>query len=258
VSTAAQEPVRVEHEGRVAVITIDHPPANAVSLAVLAGIQRGLDEAIADDGCGAVVLTGAGSRLFSAGADLNEVASDGAALRRGGQALTRSIERAPIPIVAAVNGMALGGGCELALAADIRVAATTATFGQPEVKLGIIPGWGGTQRLPRLIGAASALSLLLEGEPVSAVRALEVGLVSRLVESDQLISEAVALAAGLAAQAPLAVAAIKRSVREGLEHSLAEGLDVEERELSAVLASEDAVEGVVAFLEKRPPRWTGR
>jgi enoyl-CoA hydratase len=164
-----------------------------------------------------------------------------------------------VPLIAAVNGIALGGGCELALACDIRIASSTARFGQPEINLGIIPGWGGTQRLPRLIGATRAMPLLLTGDPIDARTALEWGLVSAVHEPADLLDAARTLAGKIATKAPLAVQATKRAVHSGAAAAtIAEALEVERREFVAVFGSEDAKEGVTAFLAKRAPEWTGR
>jgi len=212
------EPVRVDREGAVAVVTIDHPPANAVSRAVIAGIREAVAAfAQEDSGERAAILTGAGERFFAAGADVTEFPTSGAEGIAAGQALTLAMERCPVPWIAAVNGFALGGGCELAMACDIRLAASNARFGQPELNLGIMPGWGGTQRLPRLIGAGRALPLLLTGDPIDAQTALEFGLVTAVVEPGELLGAAQALAAKIATKAPLAVRASKRAVHDGLD-----------------------------------------
>jgi enoyl-CoA hydratase len=204
------------------------------------------------------VLTGGGPKFFAAGADISEFGSQGGDNIAQGQGLTLAMERSRLPVVAAVNGIAFGGGCELTLACDVRIASTAARFGQPEIKLGIIPGWGGTQRLPRLIGRSAAIELLLSGDPIDAARALALGLVSRVVEPDELLSAAIDVARKFAAQAPLALAATKRAVADGLDRPLSEGLDAERREFVGLFATEDAREGITAFLEKRPPSWTGR
>ena len=254
------EPVRVDREGAVAVITIDHPPANAVSRAVIAGIRSAVAE-IGREGSGvrAAILVGAGEKFFAAGADITEFQTLGSENIAAGQALTVEMEQCPVPLIAAVNGIAFGGGCELALACDLRLAASNARFGQPEINLGIIPGWGGTQRLPRLIGTGRAMPLLLTGEPIDAGTALEFGLVTGVFEPGELLGAAQALAARIAAKAPLAVQATKRAVRRGLDTPfIAEGLSVERHEFTAVFGSEDATEGVTAFLAKRPPEWRGR
>jgi enoyl-CoA hydratase len=254
------DPVRVDRDGAVAVLTIDHPPANAVSRAVIAGLRDAVAEiGAAGSGVRAAILTGAGEKFFAAGADITEFQSAGAESIATGQTLTLEMERCPVPLIAAVNGIAFGGGCELAMACDVRIAAANARFGQPEINLGIMPGWGGTQRLPRLIGAGRAMPLLLTGDPIDARTALEFGLVTAVVEPGELREAALALAATIATRAPLAVAAAKRAVVEGLDQAgIAEALAVERREFTALFATEDAGEGVAAFLGKRAPEWRGR
>jgi enoyl-CoA hydratase len=206
----------------------------------------------------ALVITGAGSRFFAAGADVSEFPSAGGSVADAGQQLTLEIERSPLATIAAINGMAFGGGCEIALACDIRIAARTARLGQPEINLGIIPGWGGTQRLVRVVGQGRAMPLLLSGDPVDAETALSIGLVSQVVDGAELTAAALGLAGKLAAKAPLAVAATKRAVLEGMALPIADALEVERREFAGLFATADAREGVGAFLEKRKPTWTGR
>jgi enoyl-CoA hydratase len=252
------DPVSVQIEGRVALVTIDHPPANAISRAVVEGLREAVAGAVAGGAIRALVITGAGTRFFAAGADVSEFPTAGGDVAIGGQQLTLEIERAPLVTIAAINGMAFGGGCEIALACDIRIAARTARLGQPEINLGVIPGWGGTQRLVRVVGQGRAMPLLLSGDPVDAQTALEIGLVSQVVEPDDLISTALAAAEKLAGKAPLAVAATKRAVLEGMALPIAEALEVERREFSGLFGTEDAREGVAAFLEKRQAAWTGR
>jgi enoyl-CoA hydratase len=257
-STVLNDAVRVERDGALAIVTIEHPPANAISRAVIAGITQAITEAEADESCRALILTGAGPKFFAAGADISEFGSEGGDNIARGQEFTLAMERSRLPIIAAVNGIAFGGGCELTLACDVRIASSNARFGQPEIKLGIIPGWGGTQRLPRLIGRTAAMELLLTGDPIDAARALELGLVSRVVESEALLETAREIARRYAAQAPLALAATKRDVADGLDRPLAEGLEAERREFVGLFTTADAAEGITAFLEKRPPVWTGR
>jgi enoyl-CoA hydratase/carnithine racemase len=257
VSTLLHDAVRVDRDGAVAIVTIDHPPANAINTAVILGLTQALDEAEADPTCHGLILTGAGPKFFAAGADISEFGGGGDPVAIGAD-LTLRMERSRLPIVAAVNGIAFGGGCELTLACDVRIAASNARFGQPEIKLGIIPGWGGTQRLPRLIGRPAAVELLLSGDPVDAARALELHLVSQVVEPEALRDSALAITRKLASQAPLALAATKRAIADGLDRPLPEALEVERREFVGMFSSDDAREGISAFLEKRAPSWTGR
>lgn len=254
------QPVRVERDGAVAVLTIDNPPANAVSRAVITGLRDAVAEiAKPSSGVRCAILTGGGEKFFAAGADIKEFQTLGADNIDAGQALTLEMERCPVPLIAAVNGIAFGGGCELALACDVRIASSGARFGQPEINLGIIPGWGGTQRLPRLVGAGRALPLLLTGDPIDARTALEWGLVTAVVEPGELLDTARALAGKVAAKAPLALRATKRAVHNGgAAATVAEALEVERQEFVGVFGSEDATEGVTAFLAKRAPEWRGR
>jgi enoyl-CoA hydratase/carnithine racemase len=250
--------VRLESRGAVAIAWLDHPPANALSPATVDAL-RGAWEAVDGSPVRALVIGSANARLFCAGADIKAFTAmdeaTGRAYVAGTQALLRAFERSSIVTIAAVNGLALGGGCELAMACDLRIAAASARFGQPEVKLGIMPGFGGTQRLARLVGPAKALELNLTGEPIDAAEAARLGLVNRVVPSEELLPAALALAETLAAQAPLAVAQIKRV---SANPDLDAGIAAEQEAFAQVFGSEDAREGIAAFLEKRPPAFTGR
>jgi enoyl-CoA hydratase/carnithine racemase len=254
------DPVRVDRDGAVVTLTIDHPPANAISRAVIACLRDAVrDMGRPESGVRAAILTGAGERFFAAGADVTEFSSAGGETIADGQTLTLEMERCPVPIIAAVNGIAFGGGCELAMACDVRLAAGNARFGQPEINLGIIPGWGGTQRLPRLVGLTRAMPLLLTGDPIDAPTALAWGLVGAVVEPGELLGAAQKLAGVIAAKAPLAVQATKRAVHGGLDAvTMHQALAVERQEFTQVFGSEDAAEGVTAFLGKRAPEWKGR
>ena len=249
--------VREERDGVVSTLTIDHPPANAISGDVVAGLAEGLERAEADDGCRALVVTGAGPKFFSAGADVTQFAAGDGSLGAAAD-LTLRLERSRLPIIAAVNGVAFGGGCELSLACDVRIAARSARFGQPEIKLGIMPGWGGTQRLPRLIGRSRATELLITGDPIDADSAMQLGLVSEVVEDGGLAEAASRWAQLLGSRAPLALAAIKRAMNQGEHLPIAEALALEQREFATLFGTEDAAEGVSAFLQKRQAAWKGR
>ncbi len=253
------ENFHIEKEDRYALITLDHPPANAISMAMVNELSAILDELEQDDEVRAILLTGAGDRFFSAGADVKEFGSvDPTTQMDRGHALFNRIEAFPKPVIVALNGLALGGGLELAMSAHIRLAADTAEVGQPEIRLGIIPGWGGTQRLPRLIGRTRALELLLTGDRISAEEALRLGLVNRVAPKDQLLTEAKALAARLAKGPPLAMRAIIDVVRRGLEVPLEQGLAIEKEAALAVTSSEDAGIGIMAFLTKQEPHFKGK
>jgi enoyl-CoA hydratase len=246
---------------RVALVTIDRPRAlNALSFSLLDGLAGALEHLDHDPGVGSVVLTGAGERAFAAGVDIRELKDQTPeTLREGGAfAAWDRIDRVGLPIVAAVRGFALGGGCELAMACDIVVAAEDAVFAQPEIALGVIPGGGGTQRLTRAIGKARAMDLILTGRRIDANEAERLGIVSRVVASERVVPEALEVAARIAAGPAVAVRAAKRAVLAAAELPLSAGLTDERRAFFELFATEDQAEGMAAFVEKRPPRWTGR
>jgi enoyl-CoA hydratase len=250
-------------ESPVAVVTINRPKVlNALNAATLAELADAVDALAGDDAVRAIVLTGAGEKSFVAGADINELAVQtpvqGKEHAAAGQRLFDRIETLGKPVVAAINGFALGGGCELAMACTLRLAADTARFGQPEVNLGLIPGYGGSQRLPRLVGRGIALELLLTGDMISAARAYEIGLVNRVVPAPALMDEARKVAAVLAAKAPVAVRYILEAVQHGAEMSLADAQHLEATLFGLVATTDDMREGTRAFLEKRPAAWKGR
>jgi len=247
---------------RIATITVNRPDKlNALNDALMAELGLAIDEAVRRDDVGAVLLTGAG-RAFVAGADIAELqgqgATDGKARAERGQRTFRRFEVSPKPTLAAVNGFALGGGCELAMACHIRLASDKAKFGQPEVKLGIVPGYGGTQRLPRLVGKGRALELLLTGEMIDAAEAYRIGLVNRVVPADGLIDAARAMLATILAQGPLAVAHCIEAVDRGLDMPLDDAIALEASYFGLLSATTDKAEGMRAFLEKRPAQFTGK
>ena len=252
----------LECDGPVALITVNRPAVlNAISFQVLDTLRRMLLSLQADATVRAIVITGAGEKSFIAGADINELARQtpvtGRDVARAGQGVFTLVETLGKPVIAAINGYALGGGCELALACTIRLAADTAKFGQPEINLGIIPGYGGTQRLPRLVGAGRALEMMLTGVPISAAEALRIGLVNRVVPAAELLPTAKALAAQLAAQPPIAIRYILEATHRGLGMTLADGLALEATLFGLVTATSDMREGTRAFLEKRKAAFTG-
>lgn len=253
----------VERDGAVAIVTVNRPKVlNALSSATLTDLGQAMTALGADTGIGAIVLTGAGERSFVAGADISELAALSAAEAQAhakrGQDVFDLIETLGTPVVAAINGFALGGGCELAMACTLRIAADTARFGQPEVNLGLTPGYAGTQRLPRLVGRGRALELLLTGDMISAARAHEIGLVNRVVPAAELRAEALKIAATLAGKAPLAVRYILEAVHHGSGVPLGEGQALERVYFGLAASTDDMREGTRAFLEKRPPQWKGR
>jgi enoyl-CoA hydratase len=252
-----------ETEGAVATLTINRPDKrNAVNAATVEEIDQALARVESNPELRVFILTGAGDKAFVAGADILELdkrdtVSGRIETRRRQEVYTR-IERLEIPSIAAVNGWALGTGLELAMACTLRVAADNAVLGQPEVKLGIIPGAGGTQRLPKLVGMGRAMELILTGEPVRADQALAMGLVNRVVAQDQLMAEVAKLAATLAARPKLAIQYAKEAVLRFAEGSLAEGLAHESYLHALACGTHDKKEGIAAFLEKRDPKFTGR
>ena len=256
----AYETLILDREQAVAVITLNRPPANAISEPLIRELNAALNDVRADDAIRAVILTGSGDRIFCGGADLGSAFTGGdiEAFLRFGNSVMRKMERFPKPIVAAINGHAMGGGCEIAMACHLRLLKETARMGQTESNLGIIPGYGGTQRLPRLIGRTKALEFLLLGTQIPAQECLALGLVNRLCKDGETLSDAKALARQLARRAPLATAAIIRAVDEGLEAPMARSIDVEIDAFMPTLRSDDAAEGIQAFLTKREPEFKGR
>ena len=254
------EAVTLETRDGYAIAWLDRPPANSLSPQVIAELGRLWEHVEADDAIRALIIASANPMLFCAGADIKAFtqmdAATGATLLDDMHALMRRMESSSTVTIAAVNATAFGGGCELAMACDVRIAAQSASFGQPEVNLGIIPGFGGTQRLPRLVGTARALELNLTGDPISAEEAFEIGLVNRVVPDHELHDVARAWARKLGGQAPLAVAAIKRTTAGDAD--LDEGIESEKLAFGEIFVSADAREGIGAFLGKRAARWAGK
>jgi enoyl-CoA hydratase len=257
------ETITFDVRDRIAVLTVNRPDKlNALNDATIADLGLAVDAVIDRGDVGGAILTGAGSKAFVAGADIGELATqgplDGKARARHGQEVLRRIETSPKPFIAAVNGYALGGGCELAMACHIRLAAEGARFGQPEVTLGIAPGYGGTQRLPRLVGKGRALQLILTGEMIDAAEAFRIGLVNRVVPAAELMGAAEAIMRQILAQGPAAVALCIEAVDRGLDMTLEEGLVLEANHFGLLAATADMREGMRAFLEKRTPTFGGR
>lgn len=257
------ENILVEREGAVTTITLNRPKVlNALNAQTLDELTTAFEAVAADAETRVVILTGAGDKSFVAGADINELAVQtpvgGRDHARRGQRLFDRIERLGKPVVAAVNGFALGGGCELAMACTMRIAADTARFGQPEINLGIIPGYAGSQRLPRLVGRGRAQELLLTGDMIGADEAHRIGLVNRVVPAPQLMDEVRKLAQTLATKAPVAVRYILDAVASGADMAFAEAEDHEATLFGLVSTTDDMREGTRAFLEKRKPTFTGK
>jgi enoyl-CoA hydratase/carnithine racemase len=253
----------LERDGAVATVTINRPKVlNALNTPTLDDLRRAILELKADAAVRAIIVTGAGDKSFVAGADINELAvqtpTGGREHALAGQHVFDLIENMGKPVIAAINGYALGGGCELAMACTLRIAADSAKLGQPEVTLGIIPGYAGTQRLPRLVGKGAAMELMLTGTPVSAEQALRLGLVNRVVPAADLMSETRKLAAQLASGAPVAMRYIINAVNKGFEMPFAEACQYEATLFGLVASTGDMREGTSAFLEKRKPTFTGK
>jgi len=258
----AYETLLYDVTGGLARITINRPDKlNALNGTVISELGSAAEAVASDPAVHAVILTGAGPKAFVAGADISELTSqgpmDGKARARAGQMVFRSFERLNKPVIAAINGFALGGGCELAMACHVRIASDTAKFGQPEVKLGLLPGYGGTVRLPRIVGKGRALELLLTGAIIDAAEALRIGLVSRVVPADALLAEAESLARSIMEQGPLAVRSVLEAVDAGYEMAQEDALLLEANLFGLLSSTDDMREGTRAFLEKRKPAFEG-
>ncbi len=253
--------VKVDVAERIALVTIDRPPVNALNSEVLDELTQTFTSIARRKDVGVVILTGGGEKAFVAGADIAEmVGKSGVEMRdfsQKGRRLGEVMAKAPQPIIAAINGYALGGGCELALACDIRLASNRAKIGQPEVNLAILPGFGGTQRLARLVGAGWASELVFTGDAVDAATAERIGLVNHVVAHERLVEEAKAMARKILEKGPRAIALAKAAIHQALETSLSAGLSFEREAFGLASATQDKVEGMRAFLEKRKPAFKG-
>lgn len=256
------EHLDIQYSDRVATVTIQHPPVNALSPAVVNELGQAFGELASNTEVGAVVITGAGPKIFVAGADIKAMSSMDPAgaeqLARDGQAAIDQLASMPKLTICAINGLALGGGLELAMACDLRFAVDHAKVGQPEINLGIIPGFGGTQRLPRIVGVGRAMEMLISGDPISAEQAKAYGLVNEVYSADELMPAALKLAKRVATQAPVAVKLIKQAVYAGLDTTLAAGLDHEAKAFHEVFTTEDKDEGIQAFMGKRAANFKGQ
>jgi enoyl-CoA hydratase/carnithine racemase len=264
---AMSDTLLLEINDGIALVTLNRPDRlNALNFALIDRLMAALDAIETDDGVRAVILTGAGERAFSAGADIHEFQGS---VRRGretairdivrrGQAMTARLEAFRKPVIAAVNGLAFGGGCEITEAVHLAIASEHARFAKPEINLGMPPTFGGTQRLPRLVGRKRALELLLTGDPFTANRALEIGLVNMVVPHEMLLVAARELAGRIVRHSPLAVGGVITAVTRGLNMGIAEGLQVESEQFAALVPSSDLGEGIAAWIEYRPPLYGGR
>src|SRR5215813_684775 len=257
------ENVLVEKKNSIAYVTVNRPKVlNALNMATMEELRVVFTDIKSDTGVRVALFTGAGEKAFIAGADISELAKQDAVgakeYTHRGQSVLSLIENLGKPVIACINGFALGGGCEIAMACTMRLASENAKFGQPEVKLGIMPGYGGTQRLPRLVGKGIAMQLLLTGEMISAQEAHRIGLVNEVLPGDKLVSRAEEIATKIIANAPLAIQYCMEAVNQGLNMTLQEGLFLEATLFGICSASEDKKEGTTAFLEKRPPNFQGK
>jgi len=265
---AERQYVKVSVENRIAILTIDHPPANAFNEQTVNDLASAFDEVSANPDVKAIIITGAGQFTFVAGADINEIKEQielgrsGKEVKRDlivkGQSLFNKIEQSTKPVIAAINAICLGGGLELAMACHMRIASDTARFGQPEVNLGLLPAWGGTARLPRLVGRGKAIELILTGDMITAQEAARLGLVNKVVPSGQVVKAAQDLARKIISKSAMAIAAILKAINHGMEVSLLDALKLEEEEFVELCGTHDAYEGVTAFLEKRQPKFQDR
>jgi len=255
---AERQFVKITLEDRVAILTIDHPPVNALNRATMQDLSDAIDEVIANPEVKAVVVTGAGQIAFVAGADINEfttitTAAQSTEAARNGQAVFSKIESAPKPFIAAINGVALGGGMELAMACHLRVIGDRAKMGQPEINLGIIPGWGGTQRLPRIVGKAKAIELILTGDQITAQEAYRLNLVNKVIPGGEVLKTARDLGKKIAQKGAVTIRAALDAITSGSVQPLPQGLQYEASQFAVLFETEDMREGVNAFLQKRQP-----
>ena len=254
------ETMTLEREDSFAVVTLNRPPANAISEALMKELNAVLSEIESDGAVQCLIITGAGDRIFCAGADLGSAFSgpDVTSFIRFGNSVLRRIERFPKPVIAAINGHALGGGCEISMACHIRILKQSARMGQTESNLGIIPGYGGTQRFPRLVGRGRALEHLILGTQISAEECYRIGLVNRLAKDGETLADAKALARELVKRPPIATRLIIEAVDDGIQAPIDQALEIELRAFEKVLRTEDAGEGIQAFFQKRPAQFKGK
>ena len=254
--------IEIKRDGKITIVTINREKAlNALNAELIGEMQTFFRNHWLDNEIGCVVITGAGDKAFVAGADISELAKCNVQSAEKtsmlGNYLMKSVENFPHPVIAAINGFALGGGCELAMACDIRLASDKAKLGQPEINLGIIPGYGGTQRLARLVGRGKAKELILTGDMIDAAEAHRIGLVDEVYPADELMDNVMKMAKKIAAKGPVAVRAAKECINRGLDINLSAGCDFEKRSFASVLSTDASKEGLTAFLEKRKPEFKG-
>ena len=260
--------IRTEVADRIATLTVDHPPVNSFNTQVVTELGEAIDELLTDDEVKAIVITGGGTNAFVAGADIPEIKAlldkpedEYAAARefiKRGQGVNLKIEKATKPVIAAINGFCLGGGLEMAMACHMRICSDRARLGQPEINLGLIPGWGGTQRRARIVGKGKAIELILTGDMITAQEAYRLGLVNKVVPAGAVLKEARGLARKIVSKSKFPIAAALTAIREGLAVTIEEGLKIEAEQFVGLADTEDIREGVSAFLEKRQPQFRDR
>jgi enoyl-CoA hydratase len=254
------EYINIYVDNYIATIVINRPDAlNAMNNVVVAELKKAMEECVRNSGVGVIVITGSGEKSFVAGADIktmqNMSGRQALEFSREGQEMTMVIENSPKPVIAAINGFALGGGCEIALACDMRIASENAKFSQPEVALGIIPGWGGTQRLPRLIGKGRAIEMIASGEMIDAEEALRIGLVNHVIPQPELMEKVHILAKSILKNGPAAVGAALKCIHKGFDEPIDNGLDLELNVFAELFETDEQREGTTAFVEKRKPNF---
>lgn len=258
----AREFVNYTIEDKVATVVIDRPPVNALNSEAMEELDEVLEELEKDKNVAAIVITGGGKYAFVAGADVKEMPKltpeSAEEMSANGQAILMKVEKMGKPVISAINGLALGGGLELAMATDIRIISDRARVGQPEINLGLFPGWGGTQRLPRIVGLAKAKEIIFTGDMISAQEAMRIGLVNKVVPDGEELKVARDIAKKIISKAPIAVAKSKNAMEEGIQLSLEEGLKKESKLFGEICGTEDMKEGVAAFIEKRQPKFKGK
>ena len=252
--------IKINNDNLISEIIIDRPEAlNAMNSDVLSELTDAMKKVKSDDKTGVVIITGAGDKAFIAGADIKAMqqmnAKEAFDYGKAGQQLTMMIETSSKPVIAAVNGFALGGGCELALACHMRIVSENASFGQPEVKLGLLPGWGGTQRLPKIVGLGKAIELITTGKIINAEESYRIGLANKICPQNQLMSESRKLASSILKNGPRAISSSLRCIHGGLTMSIKEGMDIEVEEFGELFRHDERMEGLTAFIEKRDPEF---
>jgi len=252
--------IKIKNEDLISEVIIDRPKAlNAMNSEIISDLTEAMQYVVTDKNTGVIIITGEGEKAFIAGADIKAMqkmnAKEAFDYGRAGQLLTMTIEASPKPVIAAVNGFALGGGCELAMACHMRIVSENASFGQPEVKLGLLPGWGGTQRLPKIVGVGKAIELITTGKIIDANESYRIGLANKICSQDQLMYESRKLASSILKNGPRAISSSLRCIYDGLMMSIEKGMEIEVEEFGELFRNDERMEGLTAFIEKRDPKF---